>query len=151
MKDLLLISCSQKKTELKRGNALDVYNGPYYQIIKKLKRENKFPKTLDLYILSAKYGIIKESDTIDNYDQKMTLQRGKELYTKNLNRLEKILQNNNYNNFFVNLGKLYLESISPFDQLVPKSTNVIICEGQIGERMSQMKNWILSLHSSKRS
>lgn len=124
--------------------AIDLYDGPYYRIIKKLRREELFPSNLDVFILSAKYGIIPETHQISTYDQKMSEARAKELNEDNLQTLNTILSKN-YSSLLVNLGKVYMKSIAGYEQFVPKDTKIILAQGEIGERMSFMKNWILSL------
>lgn len=67
MKKFIICACSKKKTTVKRGLAMSIYDG---ELIKKTHRYAK-EKGLDFYILSAKYGVIHETTVIDNYDQKL--------------------------------------------------------------------------------
>ncbi|MCP4539438.1 MAG: hypothetical protein GY832_20060 [Chloroflexi bacterium] len=55
MADALILSCSQKK-RLEPGPAYLVYDGPYYRIL----RKHGPPWPVDVYVLSAKYGLIPD-------------------------------------------------------------------------------------------
>jgi hypothetical protein len=63
----LFISCSQRKHSAKQPvSALELYNGFYYQIIKKLMREGRLTSNIDILIISAKYGLLLPSSRIGN-------------------------------------------------------------------------------------
>lgn len=141
----LLLSCSQRKRSAEQPiGALELYDGYYYRIIAKLMRESSFPTNLDIIIVSAKYGVLRESDTILPYDQKMTAHRAAEVRDKVLGQLEFAFRNRRYQEVFVNLGRNYLEAVFGFEALLPDTVRVIYAEGGIGQRGSQMKRWILS-------
>jgi len=59
-KYLLIIPCSKRKTAPPRVkvSAINLYDGPFYRIIRKAFRESGKPDNLDIMILSAKYGLI---------------------------------------------------------------------------------------------
>lgn len=125
---------------------MDLYDGVNYRTIKKLKRENKFPKNVDMAIISAKYGLIRPKEKIEYYEQRITKQRVKELHIDVLPKLKRIITNNNYDEIFVNLGKDYLPVIDGFEKFVPSDTRIIYAKGGIGQKMSQMKKWLLERH-----
>ena len=52
---LLIVSCSKTKRKLKNAPAMEVYDGPVYKILRKNLKQN-----LDILIISAKYGLIKQ-------------------------------------------------------------------------------------------
>ncbi len=66
MADCLILSCSQTK-RLEAGPAYEVYNGPYYRILRKYGP----PWPVDIYVLSAKHGLIPVTHSIEPYDQKL--------------------------------------------------------------------------------
>jgi cytoplasmic iron level regulating protein YaaA (DUF328/UPF0246 family) len=143
VKSMLLISCSQTKKPIPKGKAIDLYDGPYYRVIRKLRKEGLYPVDVDVYILSAKYGIIHEDTEIDSYDMRMSLERALELRVRNLEVLGDILKKSSYGNMMINLGKTYMESIQGYERYIGDLSHVEICSGQIGERISQMKQWLL--------
>ena len=145
-KYLLIIPCSKRKASLARAKipAIDLYDGPFYRIIRKLFRERGKPDNLDIMILSAKYGLITHNETIANYDQKMTISRAKALSSPVGVRLRDTLQGNRYEKVFINLGKLYMLALDSSKDLLDEQ-NVSCASGRIGERMQQLRNWITRL------
>jgi hypothetical protein len=141
----LIISCSQRKHSTEEPvSALELYDGFYYQIIKKLLREGHFPANINVVIISAKHGLLRPSDPILPYDQKMTARRATEIRDQLLAKLDFAFSEKQYQEVFVNLGRHYLRAIDGFDSLLPDETKVIYAIGSIGKRGSQMKKWILS-------
>lgn len=56
---LLLLACSNRKIRSKGlMPAIERYDGVNYRVIHKLQREGRFPKNVDVKILSAKFGLI---------------------------------------------------------------------------------------------
>lgn len=96
-KQLMIISCSDSK-DPRPGLLpfLERYTDAWYQVIKKLKREGRFPDNLDILIISAKYGLIGYKRKIENYDWKMDPPRAKELRDSIISKLKKILSNKGY-------------------------------------------------------
>ena len=146
MKNLLIISCSKKKNKTKELlPAIERYTGAWYQTINKLKKENKFPSNLDIVIISAKYGFLKSTDLIEDYDQRMNEDRAKELNHEILRKIRSLLEKEHYETIFINLGRDYLPAIYGLENIIPKNTKLFYARGRVGERKRQMKEWILSL------
>ncbi len=71
-KKLLVLSCSQSKTPHDQQlPALEVYNGPYYKVLRKFLREYEWPSGLSISTLSAKHGLFGVIKDIEHYDQRM--------------------------------------------------------------------------------
>lgn len=67
-KILVITSCSAKKRQSsKLMQAIDLYNGGFFNQIKKFVKLHKF----DLKIISAKYGLLSAKDKISNYNQRI--------------------------------------------------------------------------------
>ena len=67
---LLLLGCSERKAE-KRGRlpAFQRYDGPAYRVFRKFLRDSRGAgPPMNLYILSAKYGLISGDILIPDYD-----------------------------------------------------------------------------------
>ncbi|MFC1975060.1 DUF6884 domain-containing protein [Chloroflexota bacterium] len=64
MKQALILSCSKAKRGTEEGNraAINVYDGPMFRILRQYKPH------LDVYILSARYGLIEAIHPILSYD-----------------------------------------------------------------------------------
>ena len=121
--------------------AIYLYDGPFYRMIRKNKPEN-----LDILILSAKYGLIKHNEKISNYEQIMTVERAKELANSVYIKLEEIFKINYYDQIFINLGKTYLIALEKSKTMLSRY-NVYWANGQIGERLHQLKNWLESINA----
>jgi hypothetical protein len=146
-KRLLVLSCSDRKKKIKELTpAIEIYDGVNYRSIKKAKREGNLSNNLDILIISAKYGLLNCDDPINYYKQRITPDRAKELRIDVLPKLKMILKNNNYGEIFVNLGKDYLPVIDGFEKFVPSDTRIIYAKGGIGQKMSQMKKWLIEKH-----
>ncbi|MCS7012130.1 MAG: hypothetical protein NZM05_00680 [Chloroherpetonaceae bacterium] len=141
MRRLLIISCSDRKRSSKgKLPAWERYDGVSFRLLKKLQRENAFPKNLDVLILSAKHGLLSPETWIDDYDLKMTAARAFELAPSVSRQLDRLLRREKYADVFVNLGKAYFSALALSEEL-PK-LNLTCAQGGIGSRMKQMKAWI---------
>src|SRR5262245_2636420 len=142
----LLISCSKSKVATSGLlPAIELYDGPYYRMIRKLKRDGLFPSTLDIFIISAKHGLITSGKLIEPYEFKMDLRRAKELRPSLTGCIKAHLKHGQYGELFVNLGAVYLEAVRGYDRQLPPDMHIIQIGGEIGRRISAMKKWILSL------
>lgn len=135
---LLINSCSKSKKKLYGVRAIDLYNGPSFKIIRKYKPEN-----VDVLILSAKYGLIRGDDIIDYYDEKMTPSKAETISEAIRNVLQTIIEESEYDEMFVNLGKDYILALKNIDVL-SANLNVLYAQGPIGMRLHQLKQWLLS-------
>lgn len=83
---------------------------------------------------------------IENYDQKLDYTRARELNEPILSKLENIISMTSYENILINLGSIYIATISGLEKIVPNTTKIQLIKGRIGERKRDMKKWILSIH-----
>lgn len=138
-KYLLILPCSKRKKRISNAYAIDLYDGPFYRMIRKNKPEN-----LDILIISAKYGLIRYNEKISDYEQIMTVERVEELANDIYVKLKEILKMNNYDHIFINLGKTYALTLERSKTMLSRY-NVYWANGQIGERLHQLKNWLESI------
>lgn len=135
-KYLLILPCSKQKKKLYGACALELYDGPSYRIVRKNQ-----PKNLDILILSAKYGLINSDNLISHYDQIMTPNRAEELANEIMVKLERTFRNEDYDEVFINLGKKYMLALDESKNILDEN-NVNWANGQIGERLHQLKTWL---------
>lgn len=144
-KYLLILPCSKVKKPLTEVQAIELYDGPFYKVLKK-----NYPDNLDVFILSAKYGLISSDEIISYYDQIMTLNRAEELGCEIKVRLENTVKEKYYDEIFISLGRTYMyalnKSISFLDDY-----NVYWGFGQIGERLHQLKEWTIKIKLKERA
>lgn len=146
-KYLLIISCSgskRKTPELIPANQR--YTGTNYKVIHKAIREGYFPKdSLDIVIISAKLGFLEWDDEIENYEQEMTKQQAKALRSSIQEDLKSFLDDKDYDKVLINLGATYNLTLEGFDWNKYFSEH-IEARGRIGEKLSQLKAWLIDLH-----
>ncbi len=142
---LLLVSCSKKKKPYYTKDgipAIELYDGPQFKILRKYL---DIPN-LDIYIISAKYGLVGSLDYIELYDMEMTAKRAEELKNTINKSLDSIFEQNQYSEVLINLGKNYLRALDGFTKkLNNQDCNIVIISGRIGERLHRMKKWLDSL------
>ena len=144
-KSLLIISCSGAKDKAPgKLPALERYKGPFYPTLHKAKRENYFPENLDILIISAKYGLLKSDDLIEDYDQKMDCPRANELRPQVQADLKKFLNGKHYTQLFNGLWTVYNKTLEGFD-LEKYCDDVFPVETNRGKKMGQLKQWITEL------
>ena len=141
---LLILSCSQRKhSSPSLLPALERYDGPAFRVINKFMRVCPFEaQFLDIYILSAKFGLIPSSQLIPNYDHRMTLQKVRELQLPTLTELKKILVDRQYDELFISMGKDYLRVLAGYESLIPANLKVIISTGVMGRKQADLCNWL---------
>ena len=143
---LLIISCSNSKNH-QEGliPAIRRYTGAWYGVINKLKREGKFPSNVDVLIISAKYGLIRLNDLIEDYNWKMDVSRAKELNESVIEKLKVILIKTDYESVLINMGRDYMEAMQGFEGVMLPLHKAFVLKGRIGYRKKEMRNWLLSI------
>lgn len=112
-------------------------------MLKKFRRERRLPDSLDIVIISAKYGLLRADEHISNYNVRMTKERALNLHPQILDELEELISHNPYKEIFINLGKDYLPSIEGIE--IAASCPVMYAQGRIGEKMRAMKKWMIRI------
>lgn len=137
--NLIIISCSQRKSCISNpAPAVDIYDGPYYQILR--KTDKKIMDNLHVMIISAKYGILGLYDPIEKYNKKMTKNKAEELKGPLKKELTKFFDEKDFDDIFISLGKDYKLAIEGYDfQKFVKEA-----EGKMGQKLSQTKKWLNS-------
>ena len=140
---LLILSCSQRKyASHKPLPAIDRYNGPLFFVLRRFLRECPLQaRLLDVYILSAKYGLIPADFPIAWYDRRMTLLRAVELESQVTTAFSDIIRTN-YSSICFVLGKTYLKAFEGTQDLAPIHTKPIFAYGPIGKKQAQLKKWL---------
>lgn len=140
---LLILSCSQRKNTAQGYlPAIERYNGPLFFVLRRFLRECPHDsKKLDVYILSAAYGLIPADFQTELYDQKMNLSRLVELQVQVRTTFSNILCRN-YSSACFALGRIYLKAFGVLQDLIPKTTQSIITNGPMGKKQTQLKQWL---------
>lgn len=139
-----MLSCSQRKRSTQGLlPALERYNGPAYQVLNKFLRVHPSQaQSLDVYILSAEFGLIPSVQRISDYDRRMTPQRVKELRQPTLGKLKQILISKQYQEFFISMGRDYLRVLNGYESLTTTNLNVIVSQRSMGVKLAELRNWL---------
>ncbi len=143
---LLILSCSERKhTSKELLPAIERYNGPVFFLLRRFLRDcPDKAESLDVYILSAAYGLIPASHPIAPYDQKMIKYRASELQPHVLATFGELMQNN-YTSLCLVMGKAYLAALEGWRELVPTNLALMVAKGPMGVKQAQLKNWLEEL------
>lgn len=136
---LLILSCSQRKhTSHDPLPAIDRYNGPLFFVLRRFLRERpRQARLLDVYILSAVYGLIPGDFSTALYDRKMNTARIAELQPQ-ITTVFSGLRRDNYISVYFVLGKAYLKALEGLQA----HKEAIVAYGPIGKKQTQLKKWL---------
>lgn len=139
---LLIMSCSQRKrTESRLLPAIERYDGPTFRVLRHFLQKGP-SKPLDIFIVSAKFGLIPSDQPIPNYDQRMTPFRIQELHPQIIAELKKILSSQSYQELCLCLGKDYLEALDGYDTLVTSELAITTVAGSPGKKLAELYRWL---------
>lgn len=145
---LIIVTTSYRVSDEKSPiPAIERYDGVYFRLLKKYKREGKL-RNIDILILSERDGLIWTSKRVPYYKPRGIIgalsldEKSIEILRKeNVERLEKITKR--YTEAYVNVGRQYMKLLEGIENLsFPKIT---YSKGNgLGAKAAHMKNWILS-------
>jgi hypothetical protein len=141
---LLILSCARRKCPHPGLQiALNRYDGPMFRILRKFLREcPSRAKALDVYILSAKFGLISSRLPIPDYNCRMTSRRANRLKNPVLTKLRSVLTNKRYKELFVSVGRDYFQALADHEQIVPPDLKVKISTGTRSRRQAELHDWL---------
>ncbi|MHA2272269.1 MAG: hypothetical protein ACXACI_10425 [Candidatus Hodarchaeales archaeon] len=141
---LLVVACSATKSSHEDMLAAILrYQGMAYIPLKMLLLEKSWPSNVDLWIVSAKYGLLQALQPIPHYDERLTeatLDERKRLIQKQLSNVEV----SRYNHCMLNVPKLYNKICEPLEILL-KSNDCQITNipARMSERNDAMMQWLI--------
>ena len=140
-KELLLLSCSDKKLEYPtKLPAFEVYDGPYYRVLRKFLRGNLWPKNLAISALSAKYGLFGVIKEIESYDMRMSRREAANRAKECSETLKKWTAEEEISKINVVLGQEYQPAVA--QALENIGTEHKYFYGGIGDKQSQVKEFL---------
>jgi hypothetical protein len=142
MSRLLILSCSQRKRiDAPLLPAIERYDGPTFRLLRRFL-DKRLPEQPEIYILSARFGLIQYNEPIPNYDQRMTQKRAVELQPYVLDTLSATLSVFSFQALCISVGRDYVQALSGFSSLVPSNFEVKIASGSQGKRLSELYTWL---------
>lgn len=149
--DLILLSCSDKKSQHSQNSALpaiETYDGPMYQSLRKFLREYRWPANLSISALSAQHGLFGAIKGIEHYDLRMTPEIAQAQVAQCRDALSK-WRGDGHANIHVALGKDYLPAVEP--GLAAYGDKVGRFEGGIGAKRRQLNDLLRSFSAEPRT
>lgn len=141
-RSLLVLSCSQRKrSDSSLLPAIERYDGPTFRVLRRFLKEHPLAP-LDIFVLSAKFGLIPHNQLIPNYDQRMTQSRARELQPVVLSELKDIVSSKSYEKLLICVGQDYLQALSGYGNLVTPGLAIKIAEGSLGQKLARLHNWL---------
>lgn len=151
MNRTLILSCSQsKKFDKADLSAIQRYDGPSFRLLRRYL--NQTNENLEIYILSAKFGLIRHQTSIPYYEQKLRnseIEKLKENISKQKQNF--FSETCERKSFFINLGKNYLQVFECVLEELIKNSNAAFASGSSGKRLAEMYDWLYGEKSSLRN
>ncbi len=140
----LILGCSRTKNESPEPlPAIQRYNGPQYRVLRHYLNQNPNALcALDIFVLSAKYGLIDSQTPLAIYDQLMTVEQANAFNPQVLAKLKDCLSSRSYSEIFLSMGKTYLQATNGVHSLANNNTQIIISAGASGRKLTELKNWL---------
>lgn len=145
IKRCLIIGCSETKIEKPDPlPAIERYDGPPFRVLRRYLNDTSSANEdrLDVFILSAEYGLIEGSQKIPVYDRRMTRQRAEAIKAKVLCTFQQQIASQNYDDLFISAGRTYLLVLDGSKALLPATTKVTISSGGSGRKLTELKTWL---------
>ena len=138
---LLILSCGATKVKaVGKVRAIDLYDNPLYHSVRRSIREGR-TKDIDIYILSAKHGLMPFDQLIEWYDLKMDESIADTIREEVIRKQTEILKTE-YESVFINLSEIYLSTMDK--SLFPNkwANQTKYANGPINKRIGQTKEWV---------
>ncbi|MFX0182788.1 MAG: DUF6884 domain-containing protein [Candidatus Hodarchaeota archaeon] len=138
-KVLLIISCGKKKNPKltkQKMKVSEAYTGPMFQVISKAKREGRWYNNIFLGIISAKYGFLRDSDIIGNYDLRMSEELAEQHNPDVISRIIKWHHKENFDYIYALMGKIYLKTLEGLEDSI---NTIVKIENMGGLGLGQRK------------
>ncbi len=146
MKRCLIIGCSKSKIK-SPGHipALQRYDGPSFRVLRRFLAAESPPHAegkVDVFILSAEFGLIKGAKPICVYDRRLTRRRAGELRPMVLDSFKDKIAAQNYAQLFLSMGQTYLLALAGYEDLLPPTIEVKVSKGTFGRKLTELKAWL---------
>jgi hypothetical protein len=141
-RSLVILGCSQRKKQTSRLiPAIDRYDGPAFQVLRKHARDN--PETSpDTFVLSGRFGLIAGQFPIPRYDRRLKQDDHTVLREQVQKQLKRTLDECRPERLFVSVGSRYWPLLEePLSRDVA-AESLTVASGSIGGRASQFAHWL---------
>lgn len=145
---MLIVSCSARKVRVEGlVPAWTLYDGVTYRMLKRLQRMGEWPQGVDIFIVSARYGLIRPDTPIAFYDELMTEATARRQAERNRQLLRRAFSERGYAEVFVAMGRTYLAALEPTSDWLPGNVPLQVAQGGSGRKMRALKIWLAAANS----
>lgn len=140
---LLILKCSSSK----RGPdelvpAIERYDGPLWQVLRAyLRKQGLWSSDLDIYGLSAEFGLIPAQRAIPLYERTMDSGRAYELNPQVLATFQTLMERQ-YDQLCLGVSQRYLAALAGWEAHVPSTTVVTTTDGTAAIKLGQLRAWL---------
>lgn len=140
----LILGCSRTKNKTPELlPAIQRYDGPSFKVLRRyLDKSDGASHVPDIFVLSAKYGLIDGDAPIANYDQRLTNKQADAIQDKVMEKIQKDILSQNYGEIFLSMGATYFRTLQGFENLVKGDAQIIISNGASGKKLAELKKWL---------
>lgn len=142
---LLILACTAtKRREAQLLPAIDRYAGSSFRVLRRWLRECPAGAALiDVYVLSAEFGLFPAIQPIPDYDHRMTVARAEALRPQVQATLRTLLALQQYAEIGVSAGKVYRLALVG-SEVIFATTPVITPPDSagIGKQLAALKQWL---------
>jgi len=131
--------------------ALERYDGPLWKVLRAFLREHPTARTeLDIYALSAQYGLIHASSSIENYDVLMTPARVATIQPHAIHMFTSLMQRD-YQAICLAVSQRYLAALGDWRTTLDPDCvrRVTITDGPEGMKLHQLRQWLIGATSTE--
>lgn len=141
-RSLVILGCSQRKKQTSRLiPAIERYDGPVFQVLRKHTRDN--PETSpDVFVLSGRFGLIPGQFPIPRYNYRLKRNDHLLLSEQVQKQLKRTLDECQPERLFVSVGLRYWSLIEEPLSCDLAMDRLTVASGSIGGRASQFAHWL---------
>jgi hypothetical protein len=142
---LLIIACTATKLhDVRLLPGIDRYRGPSFRVLRRwLSDHPEAAARLDVYILSAEFGLIPAIQPIPDYDRRMTAARACELCDQVRATLGELLALRSYAGAYLSAGKVYRQALGDLNTIAGLRSLTTAPDGAgIGAQLGALKRWL---------
>lgn len=142
MSRIVITSCSKSKIDDPTLiPAIDRYDGPSFRLLRKYLSQPT--DDIDIFILSAKFGLVAHQTQIPFYEQRIDKVSADDLAILAAHQTAKLFAEiSSPKKIFINLGKTYLDAFQPSLSRIPTDSSLTIASGSSGRRLSELHDWL---------
>lgn len=140
---ILVLGCSGRKlADPGLLPAIARYDGPSFRVLRRYLRSCAGADRLDIFVVSAEYGLISGEAPVPLYDRRLTPGRANELRTLVVSQLPEHVGDEQAVNVLLCGSRAYLEVLDGITSRLPEGSTVRQAPLRPGERLACLHDWL---------